>query len=477
MAITKESLRGARSKRTLAKAVKKKVAIIGAGWYGLKSADVFKRSGLYDVVVFEKGKDLASGTSGYCSGRTHKLPTHYLRSKATQEDCHRDFATFSERNPKVLVANDRAVHGLVHTDAHGNDSKATLEQFQTLYKTEPSVRDLSQSESGISGFQDAVVSSEPSILTGLPLKEELRESLVAADIPFFCDYPISNVRKEQDMFTLRGPDGEHQFDEVVNATGFQAFVPEDFNDNPLGIAAIYQPCLGLLYEDTVPGSEPFSFLAVDGANPSIVPLGENRYMLTHGTHTLLASCHTPEQARLALSKVTDNFVSDVVKQRTEDDLRRYYPDFFKRYKFLGWRAEVLAKPLTDTEFRAGFAFKDSSGIIQTFPGKIINSERVAKETLELAEGIGIINRGGYSYTEDGGLARGIAEISKQPTGAQKHYTGRTNPYPHLLQSGEDESCSSTFNSSSFWKKDSAPIHRRLRSNSEEFRDYFSKAQL
>ena len=66
----------------------KKIAIIGAGWFGCYIGYDLIKSG-YEVKIFEKEKEIFSGASGYNQNRLH-LGFHYPRSYRTIQGLEMD---------------------------------------------------------------------------------------------------------------------------------------------------------------------------------------------------------------------------------------------------------------------------------------------------------------------------------------------------------------------------------------------------
>lgn len=70
---------------------KKKIAIIGSGWYGVHIALVLKKEcPSYKVTLFEKSPDIFSEISGKFGIRLHS-DLYYPRSEATRIACHKGF--------------------------------------------------------------------------------------------------------------------------------------------------------------------------------------------------------------------------------------------------------------------------------------------------------------------------------------------------------------------------------------------------
>lgn len=116
------------------------------------------------------------------------------------------------------------------------------------------------------------------------------------------------------------------FDKVVNATGFQSMIPRAFEENlPLHAEVYYQVNVGLHYVDRRPSGKPISRIVMDGWFPCLMPLltdderPQTKYVITHGSHTITASCRRQEAAEEQLESLTDEVVESTMKIPIEGD--------------------------------------------------------------------------------------------------------------------------------------------------------------
>jgi hypothetical protein len=220
-------------------------------------------------------------------------------------------------------------------------------------------------------------------------------------------------------------------------------------DFPFSMATVYQPCIALMYMDMHPTSDkPFSFIVMDGWFPCIMPyideldndtanttyteegLPMRKYILTHGSYTIMASCSTPVEAYGVLNNVTDEFVSEQIKPRCEAEISRFWPDFKDRFKYISWKGEVLCKLKTQREFRGCVTYAGPFGVIHVIPGKISNIFDAEEETMALIEKRpeSICVKNGYSYMKGGVLDHASTEITEAPTG---HNTSFLNTFADM----------------------------------------------
>ena len=100
----------------------KRIAIIGAGWYGCHIGLSLKHLG-FDVTIFEKENDVLTRASGNNQFRLH-LGFHYARNYTTRIQSRNGYQRFVERYPTLTK---EWAHGNIYA-VPGLDS---LMDFQT----------------------------------------------------------------------------------------------------------------------------------------------------------------------------------------------------------------------------------------------------------------------------------------------------------------------------------------------------------
>ena len=74
--------------------MKKKVLIIGAGWFGCHLFKNLNRK-KYSLKIFEKNNSIFSSQSGFNSNRLH-MGFHYPRASKTRHQCVNGFVNFKK---------------------------------------------------------------------------------------------------------------------------------------------------------------------------------------------------------------------------------------------------------------------------------------------------------------------------------------------------------------------------------------------
>lgn len=394
-----------------------KIGIIGAGWYGSHIALELKKAG-HDVVVFEKNSDIFKGISGEFGIRLHKGP-HYPRSKATRQSCLESFHEFCNLYPDLIQHHDMAIYALGTTDAEGNPPKVDLEAFETVCRESKECIPLDPKAQGLTELQSVMSIDEPSIVLGNRLRRYFKDKLQEAGVDVRCNANVQDITR-MDGQTIIHIDGQTQpFDYVVNATSFQAFIPDAFKTEfPVETEVVYQPCLALKYKDKSPGEKPISFIVMDGWFPCLMPTIDiegdfSNYIMTHGSYTIMGSYHDLNAANQTLSQIDDNFIGSQIKPKAEAEMVRFWPGFLDRFEYTGFKGTVLAKLRTKSEFRSALTFEHAR-VIYIFPGKVSNVVNASREVIQLLNAKNCQQSKGFRFISDGVLHHALQELAQKP---------------------------------------------------------------
>lgn len=394
----------------------KKIGVIGAGWYGAHIARTLALLG-YELFLLDAAAEILSGVSGRFGIRDHAGP-HYPRSPKTRESCRRGAAEFDQLYPELIVQQTHSVYALGIKDGSGLPSKVTASEFKAVCEESIGCREIDPKQFGFNKAEmhNAFDVHEPSIAVGKRLRAAWEKYLNEAGVTVKCNYVVNKITKQDGKSVIND---DLVFDAIVNATSFQSFLPP--KPLPFEIDIKYQVCLALVYEDTKTTGAPFSFIVMDGEFPCLMPYDDrtpdeddlNRnYIMTHGKWTIMCSKDTPGEAKAVLGNITDQFIEQKVKPRCEKEMARFFPKFSERFKYKGWKGNVLPKVRANTEFRSALTFADED-MIYIIPGKITNVGDTARETLAILEGDNICDEGHYRYVKNGVLDEGLREM-KEP---------------------------------------------------------------
>lgn len=428
-----------------------KIAIIGAGWYGVHLACSLAKKG-HDVTLFEKNSEILNQISGNFGVRLHLGP-HYPRSDSTRLFCRKGFLKFMAIYQDLLIPHLYSIYALGTKDADGKPSKVSAEKFKSVCKEARSCRELDVKKAGFTNLLSAYKVDEPSIAVGERLRSVFNNYLKKYGVKVLCNYFVTKITKPDPSPKQTAPTSAKMsitndisthcdFDSIINATSYQAFLPT-ISKLPFDLKVTYQPCLALVYKDmeNKPGSLPISFIVMDGWFPCLMPLQENintdgsydnTYIMTHGKWTIMGSFSTPGEAENILNMIDDQFILDKIQPPCEKEMSRFWPAFSKRFKFDGWRGAVIAKPVTRTEHRTAITFKIDN-IIYILPGKVSNIFETEEEVNALLLGINTVHENGCEFVQNGVLSISREEIIDKPS-AQENATSNLQTYKELTDS-------------------------------------------
>lgn len=397
----------------------KKICVIGGGWYGCHIALKLAEEG-YSVTLMEKNPSLFSGISGKFGVRLHAGP-HYPRSDSTRAGCRSGLEEFQAKYPEFVNEHSYSIYALGNRDAEGLPSKVDLEQFRRVCAETESV-EIEPSSWGYRDMQAAINVKEPSIVVGRRLARGFEHRLSEAGVEVVYECEVTGIATESDGVHVERKRGiPCKFDHVVNATSFQNLLPLS-RELPYEIRVLYQPCLALVYEDkeAKPTDQPFSFIVVEGwfpcmmpydDRPEVGPVTSKKYIVTHGKWTIMGSYENAREAQAHLDAVDDRFIESNVKPNCEAQMRHYWPDFTHRFKYTGWKGEVLGKIKTNKEFRSAVTFR-SGRVTYVVPGKVSNIFDAAREVSQLIAGTNTIRAGAYQLIRGGALHRAYPETQE-----------------------------------------------------------------
>jgi hypothetical protein len=413
----------------------KKVAIIGAGWYGCHLARVLSGQG-FDVTLYEKNGEILNEISGNFGVRLH-LGLHYPRSKQTRENCIKEYDEFLSTYPELVNHHEHSIYGLGKVDANGFPSKVSAEDFETLASEHSSFKIIDPEKIGYKNLHTAIDTTEASLVVGKKLRSKFNEYLAGTDVKIKLNTTVEAVTRGINGKTSVSTQSGclEEFDAVINATSYHHFLPG--RELPFNIEITYQVCAGLLYEDTQEKEKGKAtpFIVMDGWFPCLMSyddgeLKENsQYIVIHGKWTILDTCSTEKEARRHLyNRMHNKELQDKVEQECRAHLSSFYPEFSERFKPVGWKLNVLAKLKTDKEFRSTVVFQDAkTDIIHIIPGKVGGVSSAGQEVLALLNSElnedKIQSEEGYRYVVDGVLFKGKEEASEKPHDMSRNTSG------------------------------------------------------
>lgn len=340
--------------------MKKKIAIIGAGWFGCHIAHQLKKLNKFDIKLYEKEKDIFLGASSNNQNRLH-LGFHYPRSKETRLQSKNGFDKFLKYYPFLTKKIKYNIYGI-------SDSPETLLDYDTFLQIMKSEKLKFKEIDTYKKFK--ILGLSGSILTNERLVDDYKSKL------FFkrklkniikTKKKIKSIRKINRRYLIE----DKLYDYIINCTYFQEFVKhKDIK---------YEVTSSIIYK----AKNNFPALTImDGPFFTIYPYRKNLYNIYSVEHSRFGLNKDIKKVRQKMNNVINNpsFLHGK-RKKIEKIISKYYPLFQKEFKFKKYL--VTIRTINNTKFAdRSFKIFFKDGFINVFSGKIDHitnaSDRILK---------------------------------------------------------------------------------------------------
>ena len=320
--------------------MKKKIAILGAGWFGCYVGYDLMKSG-FAVKIFEKEKQIFSGASGYNQNRLH-LGFHYPRSYNTIQESKNGYKAFVKKFPNFVknikknlyvIANHK--ENLIDFDIY----KQILQSNKLSFKEE-------KNNFNLINFK-GVISCKEKLIDMDAAKKFFSKKL---EKNIITNYKVDTLIKKNNKILINNI----EFDNLINCT-WQTYFP---NKN---LDFTYEACLFFLYKSKVKDHPAITIM--DGPFSTLYPQKKDFFTLYSVKHTRLKSFKKFKNCENFLIDYKKNINLKKVRKNHENQIMHFYPNFLKNFQF---KKELLTYRTIINNANA----ERSSKIFQN--GKIIN---------------------------------------------------------------------------------------------------------
>ena len=287
--ITIEMLKGNVEKSVLSVLKDPTINVIGGGWFGCHiTSELLKRG--YNPSIIEK-TGLFTGVSMHNQNRLH-LGFHYPRSYETRDLCYWNFKRFLSSYPGMSTPFNRNLYVVAENQS--------LLDFET-YKLVAKYSRLKYKETMI----------QPEIQNCGPVGFEVAEELI--DYSKVKSHFQATLSRFTEIRTCADPYSETT-DMVLDCTYNSFNTLQD---------CTWSYTLSLIYQKNASNTDPIAITVMDGHFCSLYPLclEKGTFTVTHVKHGLLPD------------GVEDPLVIQCHKQKMEEAMCEFYPDFKKLFTF------------------------------------------------------------------------------------------------------------------------------------------------
>ena len=341
--------------------MKKKIAIIGAGWFGCHIGYEIIKLNKFDVKIFEKNKEIFQGASGNNQNRLH-LGFHYPRSKETRFQSKKGYKKFKKIYPFLCLKVKKNIYGV----ANDRKTKIDFGTFLQIMKSEGlKYKEINaQKLFKIENLSGAILTNEMLIDKNKSInffQKKLKNFL-------YLNKNIKKIKKVRGKYEINN----QLYDYVINCTYYQKFI----NKNP---GAFYEVTSSMIYKC----SKEFPALTVmDGPFFTIYPYKKNFYNIYSVIYSPFGKSKNFNLCEKTLFRVRkDNRLLHQKRKLTEKQILKFYPNFLKYFKFTEYSTCIRT---TNNSSNANRSYKIhiNKNFINIFSGKIDHINLASEEVID-----------------------------------------------------------------------------------------------
>ncbi len=332
--------------------MKKRVAVIGAGWFGLHIAKYLKEQN-FDTVVYDSNVNILSAASGKNQYRLH-LGFHYPRNASTRSNNYRNYYKFLEIYSHLAEPIGNNYYCIVR-----DNSLLDFDTYKHIYDYEGINYKLSNTPT-----EYKLVNIEGSVSC-----EEMALNTTKTISYFKSIFKPSELKLGTAVTTLQNRDGkvevnEEEFDYCINCS-YNHF-------NPIkNLPVVYEACIVLIYRCNNPDLLNSAVTLMDGDFFSIYPIvdREQHYTLTHVKYTPMKVYLNAAECSNYLNLIAESDVQ-LQKEKIESDVLKYYPTFKEDFVYVDFFTSIKTKTASNSSNRDLHIDLDGN-ILNGFSGKIL----------------------------------------------------------------------------------------------------------
>jgi hypothetical protein len=336
-----------------------RIAVIGAGFYGLHIASRLKALGL-EVKLFEKSNKILGFASGNNQFRLH-LGFHYARNFRTRQQSRDGYFRFLER--------------------YGNLTEEIPENYYLVPKGDSLIDFATYKLIMMSSGLDFIEKEKPDVIShpcGSVLTAE-RVLMIDLARQYFQQHLSGCIQLETEALVTAKEysvevNGE-SFDYCIDCTWGHLIPDKNF---------FFESTILLYYKKKTSATPSRAYTFVDGPLCSLYPTeNPDIFTLSSVPHTPISQHNTSADALHAIANLSGHD-TNLKRLLMEKQFMRYYPSFLDDYEYTEPQLCVKTKPFGQDDDRSCYV-KKNRRFITCLSGKIDNIFYAAAEVLSLIE--------------------------------------------------------------------------------------------
>lgn len=328
--------------------MKKRIAIIGAGWFGCHIALEILKLKKYDIKIFDKNNKIFDGASSNNQNRLH-LGFHYPRSKITRDQSKIGYKKFLKVYPFLC----KKIKNNIYSIADSKHTKIDFETFLQIMKAENlSFKIINEKKFDLKNISGSITTDE--MLIDVEKSRKFFYKKLKSHLSI--NKEIKKIKKLENKFVI----DDNAYDYVINCTYYQKFVKDT-------VGVFYEVTASLIYKcfKNFP-----ALTLMDGPFFTIYPFKKNYYNIYSVVHSRFGESEKISKCEKNLLKIRKNkkFLN---KKRIliEKQISKFYPNFKKNFKFFKYLTCIRTIKDTENAERSFKIFKNGN-FIDVYSGKI-----------------------------------------------------------------------------------------------------------
>jgi len=289
---------------------RKKIAIIGAGWFGCHIGNELKEK--FEVSIFEKENDIFKNGSGNNTNRLH-LGFHYPRSKITRKMSFEGYQKFINFYPKFSKPLNNNIYAIANDSANMMTAKA---YEKSIKESKLNFSNISLKDINLKNIKKAYNTNERQIDHNKAkkfFKKNLKKNI-------FFKKNIKFIKKIDNRYKI----DNKIFDYVINCSWQQSFKLSDFN-------LTYEHCLVSLFR--AKNKKHHSYTIMDGPFYTLLQWSNNIFALYSVKDSRVLVSKNFKKVNNSLKKLSNNDEINV-KNKIVNGFLKFYPNFEKNFIFV-----------------------------------------------------------------------------------------------------------------------------------------------
>lgn len=330
--------------------MKKKIIIIGGGWYGCHIANLLMNK--YDITMLEQKDDIFNNSSYFNQNRLH-LGFHYSRNYPTRLLCKNNYNIFFERYAEIIENIDKNYYVI------SKDSILDLNTYVSIFKHENFDFDLIDNNNLFTGIENKLIRVDEKVINSDKAYKYFKKNLKYINKLF--NKKVISYSKINELITVNCSDN----------TEYECDILLDCTYNQLGLSKkeyTYEITCSLLFKK-INNIEFGAITIMDGKFSSLYPrdIENDIYTLTDVEHTPILK--TENYDILNNYIVNEKEIIDT-KEKMISKFKKYYPDFEKNFQYEGYFLSKKTKVKSISDSRDIVIDEIEPNVISVNCGKI-----------------------------------------------------------------------------------------------------------